>query len=933
MDITRYAATFAVLALLVLGAACTAAEAQQSSAGSITGVVQTPAGVPVSGAVVNLRGPTSARTETDAQGAFSFTAVTPGIYAINVIKASYDSAARSDLVVVSGAPLNVSVVLQPVSFSSLRVIANVSTSTNPASTINTSTAAINVLPRSVFIDQGSQQVTQVLNQTPGIITTMGAFAISNGATMSTVQVPQIRGALPYETESLIDGHPVSVGALGYFTPLYVDPYFLQDVEVTKGPGAFPPDINYAIGGSVNYRTLEPTRATHTSLTFDLDSYGGLSTHVATTGTLGRLGYALGYGIVGTPGPLNNQTFLGTPTEIGNGLNPTIDGRPICGAGQGAGCLFSAQVGPTPISPTFGSLIYAFPVVTCCSPIDTTFQTRAELAKLNYNFSPETSLTAAFVGAQNFQSFPQTFSLDTAFFKPPAGYQGSIAAGAVVPYFLGTYQPNYNTITQGMFESELRTALGRSSLLFRYYTGANDSNNYNVPFGRPYTFTASTWGGLPLGPNGSTVFFNGQQASYSVTQAAYVAPTQDHFNGFSGEVDVPSGNNLLTFSADRTSHNSYAATYFEIPGISTVTIPHGSSQTFTTLLARGDFQLTPKLSMTFGNYFISYTSHFTADGGMTWQDASHSFYGPRLGLTLRPSNDTIYRFALGSSIAPPFVSLITTPSGAPVANNGGAPAFYTQTINNGNVNPETAFGFDLGLDRRLQLDTFLSADLYTTTLHGQFLNSVFLSGTYTPPAGVNKGLTRPLYISETLNLGTSRYEGIEFSIHKTPSLGLGYRLQGSLMRAYAYNLPPGFYDTASGPNTTNLAVIPNINFQPSGNGYNGLSNGRVPYSMGYAEFNYRTPHAYYLMGLTYFGNNNTYNQPAFEVVNASARWQLGKQTSLQLTAYNVLDSYGTRFFSLFGGIPVPLVNGLQGATAGINVGPTTFQLILHQDLGT
>jgi outer membrane receptor protein involved in Fe transport len=146
------------------------------------------------------------------------------------------------------------------------------------------------------------------------------------------------------------------------------------------------------------------------------------------------------------------------------------------------------------------------------------------------------------------------------------------------------------------------------------------------------------------------------------------------------------------------------------------------------------------------------------------------------------------------------------------------------------------------------------------------------------------------------------------------------------------LPPGFYDTTAGPNTTNLAVIPNINFQPSGDGYNGLSNGRIPYSMGYGELNYRTRSAYYLLGVTYFGPNNTYNQPAFGVVNASARWQLAKHTSLALTGYNLTGAYNDRFFTLFGGVPVPLVNGALGATAGINVGPANFHLILHQDIG-
>jgi outer membrane receptor protein involved in Fe transport len=900
--------------------------AQQPATGGVTGTVRNPNGAPISGASVNIHGPSSAHAVTDANGAFTVGGLAPGIYTINVSSPAY-TPATADLTVLAGSPVDASVVLQPVSFSSLRTIASVRTSRS--SSINTSTAAINDLPATTFTDQGTQQVTQVLNQTPGVVTTMGAFAISNGGTMSTVQVPQIRGALPYETESLIDGHPVSVGAVGYFTPLYIDPHFLQDVEITKGPGSMPADINYAIGGSINYRTLAPTRDPKGHLELDSDNYGGLSMYASTTGTIAnhRLGYAFAYGKVGTPGPLNDYTAFGIPNQLGAGLNGTINGQPICGASGGAGCLAGATSGPT-----VGSIVFTFPLVTCCDRINTEYRAHTELAKINYNFSQQTSFTLAYLGAQSWQNFPQSFSLDTSFFQPPAGYSGSIPAGTAEPYFLGTYQPNQNTVTQGLLESEFRTSVGRNSLLFRYYTGANDFNNYNVPFGITYTFQAKTWGGLPLGPGGAPVFFNGQTATFSVTDSGVAAPTQDHFNGLSGQIDIPVANNLLTFSLDRTTHNSYAALLFEVPGLDTTLIPHGSSQAFTTILARGAFEVTPKLHATLGNYFVHYNSHFTPDGGATWSDAGHNFYAPRLGVTWQPGLDQIYRLAVGSSIAPPYIQLITTQSGAPVPNNGGAATAYTETLNNGRIDPETAFGYDLGIDKRIARDTILSADVYETTLHGQFLNSVFVNGTFTPTTGINAGITAPLFISEAQNLGTSRYEGVEITLHKSPPLGLGYRLQGSLQRAYAYNLPPGFYDTAAGPNTTNLAVIPNINFQPSGDGYNGISNGRIPYSMGYGELNYRTKDAYYLVGVTYYGNNNTYNQPAFGVVNASARWQIAKNTALQVAGYNLTGTYSNPFFTLFGGIPVPLVNGQLGATAGINVGPTTFHLILHQDFG-
>ena len=122
----------------------------------------------------------------------------------------------------------------------------------------------------------------MLNETPGVVASRSTDG--NGASPASLVIPQIRGALPYETETLVDGHPVSVGADGYFSPLYLNPALLQDVEIAKGPGVEGTDINYAIGGSVNYRTLEPTRTFHATLNFGVDNFGGQTSFVRITGS-------------------------------------------------------------------------------------------------------------------------------------------------------------------------------------------------------------------------------------------------------------------------------------------------------------------------------------------------------------------------------------------------------------------------------------------------------------------------------------------------------------------------------------------------------------------------------------------------------------------------------------------------------------------------
>ncbi len=44
------------------------------------------------------------------------------------------------------------------------------------------------------------------------------------------------------------------------------------------------------------------------------------------------------------------------------------------------------------------------------------------------------------------------------------------------------------------------------------------------------------------------------------------------------------------------------------------------------------------------------------------------------------------------------------------------------------------------------------------------------------------------------------------MHRDPPRGFGYKVQGELMRAYAYDLPPGFYNSPLGPNTANISVL-------------------------------------------------------------------------------------------------------------------------------
>lgn len=502
--------------------------------------------------------------------------------------------------------------------------------------------------------------------------------------------------------------------------------------------------------------------------------------------------------------------------------------------------------------------------------------------------------------------------------------------------------------QNLFQAEVRSAIGATTLLARAYSGFDSTLAAEYTPGQTLSVTENAWGGIALcppgdsaqgatclAPGGGTVapvtsFFNGQPVALTTFSPATYTLLQDNVYGYAAEADRPIGQTVLSVAFDRSNHESDESTLTAGQTLTQVVLPRGSGQQFTTVLARAQAALTPRLSATLATYVTSYASHYTGDGGVTWSDATHADVLPRLGFSLVPTADFAWRLALGGSIAPPYIALLSSPGTTPVHNPPGQAQGYFINANNGQIAPEKAFGYDLGFDWRLHPAVHLSSDVYLTHLRDMFLTETSQQGTYAATSGASAGIAEPLYVTQTANLGNARYEGVELALDTAPLHGLGFKIQGSLQRAYAYDIAPSFYATAAGANTTNLGVIPNINFQASGSGFNAISPGRIPYSQGYTEVNVRTKNGgLLLLGYTYYGPNNAFNQPAFGVLSSSVRVAFGKDRWLEISGDNLTDVYGAPYDALVGGVPVPLINGKLGVITGSNYGPATVQLTFHQ----
>jgi hypothetical protein len=969
---------------------------------TVMGVATDATGAPLPGVVVTLRGAMTYSAVSAENGAYSIPNVRAGVYTLSATKGGYGAANEQDYPIVAGVTAAINIRLEAATLSSItREIGRVST-VSSRSQFNSTPASVNIVSQGAILDQGNPQVQRVLDQTPGIVIDHPGTSATNAAA-GAITFPSIRGGTGYETASLIDGHPLAVGNFGDYVTTFLDANVLQSVELIKGPGAAAPEVNYAIGGTVNFRTLDPTAKPSGSFKISSDSFGGISSNFNYSGTTAnhRFGWVLDYAINGTPGPLKDaQGIVNIPSTSAVGVGATgfryncPPGANIATCQQAQGFNTNSIATNTPPgslfqnNPNFGTAT----IEGLGFPVNQNYNSKTELVKFKYNLSDTTTATASFLGSQTYtdqngnhvDGFNQLFT-------PGAGYTGALAPGPVFTYQNVFFPANeWEINNEPIFQAEVRSSIKNDTILARFYAASINRLQYNSlqsPSQNDYE-SLNLFGTVLLCPAASPILVaTGKCAATTAAGAPTVAPVNTAFNGQRVNIAEPGANaffrsaeedklhggsfeydhfigntgNTLSFSVDRTGANTFA---YDFSGSgNTPSVAAGSSQVFTTYLVRGIFNVTPKLSATVSNYVDTYAQHFTPDGGKTFGNVNYSRDDARIGLTYRENLDTSFRFSAGSAIAPPFLNLLDKTATSPTIAAGGLSA--TQTIASGNLRPETSMGYDLGADFRLGKDklTIISTDIYTTNLFNEFFSTTSggapapacLSGnTLTDPNTCTNNTTHvttaptilPLFFTGQGNIGNTRYQGVEFKIARDPRIGIGGAFQGSLIRAYAYNISPCFYGTLVNNqlncNTfaANTGVINGINFITSGTSGNPgsfttVTNTSIPYSTAYAELHFRTFKGGLLsFGEQYYGNNNSLNVPAFLISNANARLPIGDGTqSLQFSIDNLFNTYGAAFATQAGGVQVPLVNGKDGLTNANVIGPRNARIIFTKRFGS
>ena len=844
--------TFVLAAVFALPIGVRAADAT----GTINGAVHAPSGAPIANATIIASGPATQKTSTDASGNFTLS-VPAGLYRIDVSKGGYLSATETDVTVLAGSSVPLNVVLQLADLSSLRTIARVTTSAR--SSINTGAAAISIVGRQEFANLASPQINDVVERIPGADVEKGSSSPNTSFTVA--------GSQGYETQVLIDGHPVSIGRYGVWFSQFFNSFLVGNVEAQLGPGNTTPFAGTAVGGTMNISTPGYTKNGAYHLVTGMDSEGGSYSNALFSGSSGKLSFVLGAGRAGV-----NTPYTGT-----------------------YGCVLDAT--------NKGTWNKANPigVVSFCGDLGGGQRNEGEIAKAKWDFSPTTSFEFGFLGSQGgYNPQGSAYGLlapnTTIVNCMTAGSGSSQHQECTNPAYAGMAGQKINGMffypgsvvsnNMPLFTGQFRTALGNNTLLVRPYGGSitriidgSGEANYAI-WSFPSTDTAAATACVKSS-FGAVIKSSSNPAYWTCQDTPYTTVETDKLRGATLSFIHPMGLNQVTFNYDYHSDQTYAiAGNPATPGGLPPAVPN-TMEKYNTLSLTGDFALNERLTLKAG----AYQNWWYLNG---WAPAVNSSnkgtivpftrtvgsFDPHLAFTYQPRGGESLRFAVGTSTTFPYAGIVsgtayTTPGATgTVALNGKNPM----------LSPEKAYEGDLGFDKRLGDGSILSFDLIDTQVHNVFENSSTAvtgqpySVIYQPENAAN--------LSSELAMLTWRRE---------PLVGFGYRLSVTANRSVPTGIPI--------PPSQKSFSVPANGVQQCSDGGSAVC---IPYLKGYAGLDYTFQDRTFVhVGMNYQGKNNTYFQPPFALFDATVRRPIqNSPLSVQASVYNLLNT------NTFGGLVTP-----------------------------
>ncbi len=862
------------------------AGAPSASTTVLQGSVRGSSGLPIAGAAVTISGATTATATSDAGGTFTLT-VPQGIYTVQVAHNGYNAAIVSNIVAVGGTSVPVSVTLTQADLSSLRTIGTVTSTARGGSAINTGAASSSFVPAQAFVNVANPQINDVLQRVPDI-------TLQHMGSQPDVSIV-LGGVQPYETQILIDGHPLALGQFGVWTSQYFPSYLIGGVETQSGVGNTTPFANIAVGGTVNLLTPSFTSRPTAEITYGVDNYSSQYTNFLATGAAGKLQYVVGTGV----GSLNGPYYETNQCVISPDAGGSLDNKP---GNKG--------------------------VIQYCGDASGSFFSKGELGKLRYNFSQATSLDVGFTGAWGgyqpqgtaWGTYLGATTIEPCLASDPNRCtnpaNASLIGKTINAYGWYTGSSVYNN--QWLYDAQLRTTVGNNTVLVRPYigdiepeviTGGQIQASYPSFFGPlpgaanyaaptfaagtaiPSTFNfgaagtpfekscANNFSNVASVAGTSVVAPNGQQECFG---SAYQTYEQDKLYGTTISFLHPFGENVLGLNYDFHGQSTFA--YINSPA--GVSVPF-STDRYSTFSLTGSFGLVRNLNLGLGLYdtrwtvagvqpLLSATGQPVTDAGgnavLTGLGRGVSRFDPHFAFTFRPNGDVSYRAAFGSSATFPYVGQVSglATYQQPAASLG--PPYQlggTLTEKNPNLAPEVSISYNVGVDKRFGRASVLSFDLADTIIHNVFESLT----TSVPLNGGLEGIFSPVNVARLHSeLATVRYA-------YTPRVGIGVNASVAANRSILDGLPPGF----SGPPTNGVQICGNGVAAP------GIAT-CLPYLKGYGQLNYTARGGTFIgLGVEYEGKNNSYFQPPLALVDFTFRRSVTRNVEMLVGVENLLNT--------------------------------------------
>ncbi len=278
-----------VLALILGFALGPGAAFAQNESGQITiVVVDAASGKPIALSRVLLDGPIMTSELTRSDGKVIFRDTPAGVYTARAGKSGYQPVTTAAFEVMDGKAVEINVQLAVVA-SSVKSLGTV-----------TVTSSASISSTSISQDSAVRKLSPTLNDALGKLSGVSVGTDSTGN--DAAQTISLQGHDPSQTQVALDGIPLS-GAGSASDLRFISSDLFAGASVNFNP------VAGALGGSVNYRTLEPTRAWQFGMKQSFGNLSAASTILSLQGSAGDLGVAYVHSIRGSDNQLAGQRFL------------------------------------------------------------------------------------------------------------------------------------------------------------------------------------------------------------------------------------------------------------------------------------------------------------------------------------------------------------------------------------------------------------------------------------------------------------------------------------------------------------------------------------------------------------------------------------------------------------------------------------------------